>query len=238
MKGIIGGILLKKLDEAMIDESIFVIVSLRNHAGPSLNEVERFDLVKLNFRAGIKASKNAAFDTAAVYFQAARELLGSQGWVIDPELTIRLYSAEAHARFVIGELEIMESLVGEILSKDIPVEDKFQVYETKILEAMSGNRFDEALSTALYVRKQLGFNPIPTRVTKIKIIIEYMKTNRALKGLTTEDIIALPDLTDERIVMGQRIMELVSCQSCWCIIKYAPDSQPKFHLVLLLHNSS
>lgn len=205
--------MLKKFDKAMIDESLFVIVSLRNHAISSLTNNERSELVDLNIRAGLRASNNAAFDAAVVYFQAARDLVGSNAWDLNQEQMVILYSAEAQARFILGDLDIMETLVEEILSKNLSMKDKIQAYETKILAATTGNRFDEAVSTASHVCGQLGFKPLPTKGSKSGLMKEYMKINDLLKGLGTEDLLSLPDLTDEKVIMGLRMMELVSGQN-------------------------
>ena len=211
--GNIGGILLKKLDDDAIYDSLFVIVSLRNHASSSLNEDERLALAKLNVKAGLKASENAAFDAAVVYFQAAREILGPTGWQVDQDLSLCLYSAEAQARFAIGDLKLTGQLIEDLLSKDVPIEDKFLAYVTKMTAASSGNRLQEAVDTGFEVLELLGFIKIPSKPSKIKILRDYIKTNRALKGLSKEDIVALPDLVDERVAMGQKIMQLVSFQS-------------------------
>ena len=43
-------------------------MSLRNCSAISSNEDERRELAKLNLRAGMKASDNAAFDSAAIFY--------------------------------------------------------------------------------------------------------------------------------------------------------------------------
>jgi len=74
--------------------------------------------------------------------------------------------------------------------------------------------FNVAIDTAFDYRHQLG---LPTPKNKpagmILIIKEFIKTNRALGNKTAEDIANLPDLTDERIVMGQRMLELSTFSS-------------------------
>jgi len=207
LQGDIGEILFRRMDEKMIDESLFVIVGLKNNTRSQLDEKGRQDLIALNIKAGSKASDNAAFDSAVIYYQAAREMLGPKGWEIDQERTLKLFSAEAQARFTNGDLHVMNELIEEVLSRDIPVEDKFSIYETKILAATSGDRHAEALSTTLHVCKQLGFKPLPSKASKVKIGIEYLKTNVLVKGLCKEDIAALPDLSDKKVIMGQQLME-------------------------------
>ena len=80
-----------------------------------------------------RASSNAAFDTAVVYFRAGRELLGVNAWDDDTNTMVALCSEEANACFVIRDLEQMNSLIDEVLSKDIPIKLKFKANETKIL---------------------------------------------------------------------------------------------------------
>ena len=158
-----------------------------------------------------KASRNAAFDTAVVrlvcffihvsvvleahfifftkypqvYFETARELLGwKNAWgKVDSELLIVLYCKEAQARFVIGDLTTMEILVEEILSKGLPMKDMFEAYELTILAAQAANRFDEAISVALDVRKQLGFKSIPT---KVRFLTQFFFFHNQLRANLTK----------------------------------------------------
>ena len=174
-----------------------------------MTENERFDHALLNYRSGCKAANNTAFDSAAIYFEVAREMMGPECWDLDQGFAICLYSEEAQARLVTGDLKAMEYLLEQVLSKDIiSIRDKFAAYDAKILALIFRIRYCEALSTALKVRNLLGFKfkPMPQKASKIKIFREYFKT----KGMSTDDILALPDITDERTVMGQQVMERVS----------------------------
>ena len=157
----------------------------------------------------MQASENAAFDSAIVYLKTARELLGSRGWKLEPVLTSHIYIAEAKARFVSGDIAVMETLVEEVLQRDLPIEDKFGAYELKILAAHGDNKFDEAIAISLDVRRQLRFKRIRTKNSSVTVLREYLKTNRATKGWSTAELAELPDLTDKRIIMGQRILQLV-----------------------------
>ena len=147
-----------------------------------------------------------------VYFKEARELLGSEAWEKDYDSMLQLCSKEAQARFITGDIEIMEVLIEEVLSKDIPIKDKFEAFEVKILAAQGANRFDEAISTSLEVRKKLGLRaPANKPASKFTVLKEYIKTNRIVNGRTAKEIAELPDLKDERVIMGQRMLEMVSC---------------------------
>ena len=51
-------------------------------------------------------------------------------------------------------------------------------------------------------------------MSKFTILAGYLKTSYALYGRTVEELAGLPELNDETIKMGQRILELM-CTSCF-----------------------
>lgn len=153
-----------------------------------------------------------------VYYGTARDLWGgSNAWDddgVDSNRLVELYIKEAQARFVLGHLDIMQSLVEELLSKDLSIQQVFEVYEVKILAAQAANDFDVAISVALEVRQKLGFKAIPTKPSMLTVLREFRKTNKAVAGRSAEELAALPTLTDERVMIGQRMLELL-CTSTY-----------------------
>lgn len=162
-----------------------------------------------------KASENTAFDLAAVYFKAGRELLGSNGWGIDQQTMLKLCSEGANSSLLCGDLITMNNLIDEVLSQDIPVADKFNVSMVKVLAAYGAGEFNEAINIAFDFRRQLG---LPTLKNKpahpFTVIKEFMKTNHAVGKRTAEEIANMPPVTDDRIIMGQKMLEL-SANSCY-----------------------
>ena len=140
-RGTIGNLLLKKLDHEAVESNLFEVVSLRNCAMATISdEEERKELASMNLRAGIKASENAVFESAAAYLKAGRELLGSSGWVIDPSIMLELCSVGANSCFICGDLSTMNQFIDEVMRQDIPVEDKFRVYEVKVKAAYGASK--------------------------------------------------------------------------------------------------
>jgi len=161
-----------------------------------------------------KASKNSAFDSAVVYFKAGHKLMGPSGWNTDKDTMLALCNEGANACFICGDLVTMNKLLAEVLSRDIPVQDKFNVYKVKVVSYHANGEFDKALSTAIDFRKQLGLSTLKNKpVNTLVVIKEFIKTKRALGKRTAEDISNLPELTDERIIMGQRMLELSASAS-------------------------
>lgn len=105
----------------------------------------------------------------------------------------------------------MKQLIDDVLRQDIPVVDKFEVYVVKIKAACGVMENHVAIDTAFEFRRQLGLPTFKNKpVNSFIIIKEFIETKRALGSMKAEDIASLPELTDSRIMMGQRMLELAS----------------------------
>eukprot|EP00985_Skeletonema_marinoi_P010957 scaffold5155_cov132-Skeletonema_marinoi.AAC.7 len=248
----IGNILLLTLSPKELEASLFEVVGLLNCAASNITDEERDELAEMNLKAGVKASENAAFDTAKVYFKAGREALGSRGWEGDYSTMLDLCSDGANACFLTGDFVSMNDLIDEVLSKDIHTKEKYRVSEIKVKSLLTVGKVNESINAALDFRRQLGL-PAPQKkpASKFTIIREYIRVKKLLKDKTAENIANLPELDDERYEMGQRMNEhlatsvylveptmlpLVIFQSVTTSLKHglSPTSSPAFARLGLL----
>jgi len=209
-KGRIGNILMSNLEPNALKDAIFEVVSLSNCASLPKSQEDRKKLAKLNLQAGLKASRNGAYSLSVIYFEKGRKLL-DDAWDIDSDIMLQLCSNEANARFVIGDNQIMDELINEVLGrKDIDIQDKATAYEAKIISSIVKYDYNMAINTAMHVRRELGL-PAPANKSYSKLVVakELLRTNRILKRYTAEDIAALPKLSDDRIILGQRLFDLI-----------------------------
>jgi len=128
---------------------------------------------------------------------------------------LELCSEGAKACYNAGDIDVMNELVGDILSRDISLKDKFMAYECKMLAEQAEGNYNESISLGLDVRRQLGL-PAPKNkeVSTLEILVGYMRTNHALGKRTAEELQCLPKMTDEVARMGLRISELM-LTSCY-----------------------
>ncbi len=213
-RGRIGSILLQSLSPEEVDASLFEVVGLLNCAASNITDEERDELARMNLKAGIRASENAAFDTAKVYFKAGREALGSRGWEGDHSTMLDLCSYGANACYATGDFDQMNEITDEVLSKDIEAIEKFTVFDIKVRSLFASEKWDETFDVALDFRRQLGLPTLKKKAaSKFTIIREYIRVKRLLKSKTADDISNLPRLDNERYEMGQRINEHLTASS-------------------------
>jgi len=199
----------------------------------SSTDDKRRDAARTCLDEGMRAFKAAAFEEAADCFEKGRLRLGERGWEIDHDTMLKLCSEGANARYVTGDIESAQQMVDEVLSRDISIQEKFRVYEVKMLVEQGSGRHHESITLGIEVRRQLGLPTPPNKpVSKFAIFAGYLKTSFLLYGRTVEELAGLPDLNDETVKMGQRILELM-CTSCF-------QAQPTMFplLVFLLINTT
>ncbi len=205
-RGRIGNILLESLSPRELEASLFEVVGLLNCAASNFTSEECDVLARLNLKAGMKASENAAFDAAKVYFKAGHGVLGSRGWEGDYSTMLDLCSHGANACFLIGDIDSMNELIDEVLSKEIDVKEKFRVSDIKVKSLFSAEKYNESIDVALDFRRQLGLKTRQRKpASKFTIIKNYIRVKRLLNNKTAADIANLPMLDDERYEMGQRM---------------------------------
>eukprot|EP00984_Skeletonema_dohrnii_P003657 scaffold1255_cov225-Skeletonema_dohrnii-CCMP3373.AAC.2 len=222
-RGRIGRILLRTLPPEELETSLFEVVDLLNCAASNATDEERDELARMNLKAGIKASENAAFDTAKVYFKTGRDALGSRGWEGDYRTMLDLCSHGANACFVVGDFDSMNELIDEVLSKDIDTKEKYRVSDIKVNSLHNIGKYNESVNAALDFRRQLGLPTLQKKpASKFTVIREFIRVKRLLKNKTAEDIANLPRLDDERYEMGQRMNDHLA----HCIHQIEPTMFP------------
>lgn len=98
----IGRHLLQRMTlEDQLDTYIFEICDQLNKAQERLTAEEKENLIRLNIRAGLKALNATAFDGASGYFQGAQDLLGSDPWQNQRQLTLDVSLANVEQMFAV-----------------------------------------------------------------------------------------------------------------------------------------
>ena len=182
--------------------------------------------LELCLKEGKRALEKSDFDTAADYYKAGKKQFNDISYWDDDKIRpilLELYSEGAHTCYITGEHEVTNEFIDDVLHHGKTVEEKFRVYEVKMMMQQAAGNFHESLSLGLDVRNQLGLS-IPSYnwatnnkiISTMMILWKYMETSRKLGNRTAEELANLPELQDERIIMGQRMLELL-LTSCWTV---------------------
>lgn len=205
----IGQLLLRDTSEAEREERIFEIVNHLNMASMLVSDrVQREQFAQLNLVAGRKAKTATAYAAALECLSNGIELLATDCWDSQYQLTLNLYEEAVEAAFLSGEFEQMAQQAQIVLQYARTSLDIVKVYTVLIQGCIAQNNLPLAEQTALTILKQLGVefpdNPSPQEIHQ-----SLDNTKRKFASHTLEQLINLPEMTDPYYLAAMRILVTV-----------------------------
>ncbi|MFP4578112.1 MAG: AAA family ATPase [Coleofasciculus sp.] len=187
----VGQLLLKNTPADQISDSLFDIV---NHLNISIELIEspeeRHELAQLNLWAGQKAKATTAYEPARKYLTIGRELLPSESWQVQYDLTLNLFLEAIEVAYLLTDFEAAKTLTDDVLNRAQTLMDKVKVYELQILFDSSQNKMLSAIQTAQQV---LNLLDIP--LTETPPLYQ-----------TVEALVDLPEMTEPTQLAALRIL--------------------------------
>jgi len=201
----VGQLLLKNTKQNELEENIFDIVNQLNIGSQLLTQqLKRDELAGLNLMAGKKAKAATAYQAAIRYLNLGLELLGSDSWQNQYELTLELHVETIEAEYLNTNFEQAETLSAIVLQHAKTLLNKVKVYELNIQSYIAKLQYKIAIDTALQVLAQLGV-VLPQEPSKWKINKEQRAIELLLKDKQIEDLANLPEMTDPYKLAAIRI---------------------------------
>ncbi|MBO3461087.1 trifunctional serine/threonine-protein kinase/ATP-binding protein/sensor histidine kinase [Aetokthonos hydrillicola Thurmond2011] len=202
----IGRLLWQNTPEAELENQIFGIVNQLNIGLEQFQQAkERHEISCLNLIAGKKAKVSTAYSSALAYLKTGIQLLPSNPWESDYNLTINLYTEASEASYLCGKLDEMESFAQEVLHNAKVLIDTVKVYEVKIeAYAVQGN-FLAAIDTALQFLQPIGIE-FPEEPTLLDFLVAMQETQTILGGKAVAELVNLPEMEDPQLRAALRVL--------------------------------
>lgn len=182
----IGNYLFAKYEEQKDNKMIFQLVYHLNLCSDDLiDEKDKFDLARLNLIAGQLTKSAMAFNSARKYFSMGVNLLTENTWEVDYDLAFDLYFGLYETSYLIGDFLKAESLFQILIKEVKSLEKRDAIYLIKIYIEFRLARQSEAMDIALEALKDYKLK-IPKKVTKLRILYEYLLTKFYVKDKNIE----------------------------------------------------
>jgi predicted ATPase/signal transduction histidine kinase len=205
----IGQLLLRQLSVEERETQIFELVNQLNLGMTLITDLgDRDELAQLNLSAGCKAQASLSYQAAIGYLTTGIQLLASDSWTGNYELTLALYEAAVRTTYLLGCYEQMEELAAVVLQSTQLELDRIAVYETLILAYGAQNRAREAVQLALNVLQPLGVE-FPEEPTQADIGQALEETFSNLGDRDIEGLIDLPEMTDRQTIAVMRLLSSI-----------------------------
>ncbi|MCC5610687.1 AAA family ATPase [Nostoc sp. CHAB 5834] len=206
----VGQQLLNNTHQDDIEENIFEIVNHYNIGAELIpHQSERNNLAQLNLLAGRRAKASTAYESALKYLEAGLELLTSDSWENQYDLTLSLYLETVEAQYLNTQFEIAEKLSFIVIQEAKTLLDTVKIYEIKIQSYYAKLSLQKAIDTACEILTKLGVF-LPQKPSKWAIKKEEKAIELLLKDKEIEDLINLPKMTDPYKLAAVRILLIVT----------------------------
>ncbi|WP_373534943.1 AAA family ATPase [Microcoleus sp.] len=192
----IGQLLQQNLSELEQEEKLFDIVGHFNLGIELITQPRECQaLAQLNLQAGVKARNSTAYIAARVYLQTGMNLLETNCWQHQYELTLNLYVMAGEIAYLNGDFEGMEQIAGLVLQEALTIFDKIKIYEIEIAAQVIQSNVLEAIAVGKKALGELGVE-LPTEADgdRTSKMLQILTTQ--LEGRQVEDLIDLPLMTD------------------------------------------
>ena len=205
----IGEIILDMVTSGSEHQSLkFVAADQLNHGVAYItDQKQKLDLASLNLEAGEMAMSISAFVPAAELFSKGLVLLHGDmnHWKINYDLSLKLYNLAAEAALCNGDFEMHQRMVDEVLENAQCLNDKLPVYCILVESLTAQQKLEEAMRVGYDVLAQLG-QRFPKRFLLFNLLADFQKTKRMLRGYSDDDLLSLPPLEDENVIIAIRLM--------------------------------
>jgi len=218
----IGRLILENTPASALRDSIFDIVNQFNFARELITEpAELKSVSELNLIAGNRSQQATAYVVALQYYEQAIQLLPTEAWQNDFRFCYNLFFQAAGAANQCNNPERFSELIAVLEIKAIETIDILKLADLKIQRATASNNAAQVIDIGLQTlrRVQVYIKPKPAQ---LDVLIGYIKTNVRLKNYSDEQIINLPKLQDEELIITMAIMHHVSLSAYFILPNMVP----------------
>lgn len=178
------------------EEAIFDIVSQLNRGVALIaSGQEREQLAELNLVAGQRARASAAYASALTYFTVGAALLAEHSWRRRHELAFALETSRAECEFLVGQLDIAESLLSVLSKRALNAPQRATVACLRVDLYLTLGQHGRAVLTGLEYLHDVGIE-WSQHPTDQETLAEYQRMWSQLPD-AIEDLASLPAMTDQ-----------------------------------------
>lgn len=197
----IGRLLLSHSSEAEIEDRIFDIVNQFNEGIDLLTDpAEKLSLAEYNWKAGTRAMKSSAFQSAVTYLKLAGSTLDeSTAWKEHQELIWNIYADRASAEFSSTMLDESEKDILYALERSKTEDQRVRLYQTYLGVLFLQSRHDDGVQVSRTALKSLGIK-MPKKIGKAHVGYQYVRFRLALGFRKAAALLNLPVLKNQRVL--------------------------------------
>ncbi len=203
----VGAILLRTLPE---DATRQVEVTDHLISGfDCLGDDNRLRLRDLAFNVAQRMMASNAYEAASRYLDSAESTFDDDIWKEAAPLAFSISLERAQAAYLQNQTELATNIANSLLDRELSPLDEVRVLELTILLHTSQLNYRQALTVGLKALSLLG-ESLPLDPGMMRVAGELITTKLKLARKSDEELLALPQMVDERKLAAMRVLVLLS----------------------------
>ncbi|KQL46794.1 serine/threonine protein kinase [Brevibacillus choshinensis] len=200
------GRMMRELTHSYESELLFEICNHMYQGAELIDDhTERMHVGHCHLLAGQRAKLSTAFDAALRFFRQGTEVLREEGWELNRQLAVELYTMRAEAEYLCNNFDTAESLFALVKQYAQTNAEQVRILEIQVHMYTSLAKFPLVVDIANQALQLLGVS-IPNKPGKLDIIKEMWQIKRKLKGRKADELLYMPNVPDENYRMAMNII--------------------------------
>jgi len=202
----IGRLLLANIAPSAREEHIFDIVNQLNMGMDLLAEqTERDELGQLNLIAGRKAKASTAYAGAVRYLTLGMELLATDSWQRQYDLTFALHKERADAEYLTGNFQKSAALIDLILKEAKSNLERAEIYNLTIVHNTLMAKYADAIAVGRKALALVGIDLPPSDLTPA-LELELAQAQANLDDRPIASLLEQEETTDPEKIVAQKLL--------------------------------
>jgi predicted ATPase/class 3 adenylate cyclase len=202
----IGRLMQDDADAETLDERLIDVVGHLNYGRALIDtEAERRSLADLNLRAGIRAKRSSAYQSALDYLAIGKELLAPDAWSNDYALAMALTAEYQQCAYLLNRSEEAEEGIELLLRHARTKLERAEVLAVRTRQYSTLGRMVDSIQAAIAGLALLDIR-FPENPTRTDIDIEVRAVEVNLGTRTIEELLDAPRLTDPTALVAIRLL--------------------------------
>lgn len=170
-------------------------------------------IIKYNEIAGQKAYESSSYQAAMNFYEICYSSLLDNKWEDDYDRTLRIATQLSENYYLCAQTKKAEELYQILLDKTKSKEDKAKVFEIQMNYYTNQGKADDAIAIGSEALKLYGID-FPKKTSFIQVLPKLLKIKTKLFFMSSDDILNLPNLTNEDALASMKILSNMS-PSCF-----------------------
>ncbi|MET0026434.1 MAG: diguanylate cyclase [Candidatus Thiodiazotropha sp.] len=202
----VGRLMLQHAGNRVAEERLIDIVGHLNEGRSLIDRAEeRLQLAELNLRAGVRARRSSAYESAYTYLQVADELLPGEPWHSLPALMRSLAEETQLCAYLTGRTDAAEYWIGVLLEHARTDLERSDILAIRTRQYATLGRMQESIESAIQGLALLGVT-ITDHPSLEDILEERRLVDANIRGRRIAELVDAPPVEDPATLAAMRLL--------------------------------